>query len=79
MWIKIDTYRKILIECLLSGHGQIIAEINGCLIVFGLQVNGWGAWGLYREFTKSLIFNDFDYALKNPFIYVHLFLLHTLS
>ena len=34
--------------------------------------------GVYREFTKSLIFRDFDDALKNPFRYVHLFLLHTL-
>ena len=31
-----------------------------------------------RKFTKSLIFRDFDDALKNPFRYVHLFLLHTL-
>ena len=32
-----------------------------------------------REFTKSLIFRNFDDALKNPRRYVHLFLLHTLS
>ena len=32
-----------------------------------------------REFTKSLIIRDFDDVLKNPFRYVHLFLLHTLS
>ena len=31
-----------------------------------------------REFTKSLIIHDFDDVLKNPFRYVHLFLLHTL-
>ena len=31
-----------------------------------------------REFTKSLIIRDFDDVLKNPFRYVHLFLLHTL-
>ena len=31
-----------------------------------------------RELTKSLMFRDFDDALKNPFRYVHLFLLHTL-
>ena len=27
----------------------------------------------YRKFTKSLIFHNFDDALKNPFRYVHLF------
>ena len=31
-----------------------------------------------RELTKSLMFRDFDDALKNPFRYEHLFLLHTL-
>ena len=31
-----------------------------------------------REGTNGLIFRDFDNALKNPFRYVHLFLLHTL-
>ena len=31
-----------------------------------------------RDFTKSLIIRDFDDFLKNPFRYVHLFLLHTL-
>ena len=31
-----------------------------------------------REFTKSLMIRDFDDVLKNPFRYVHLFLLHTL-
>ena len=45
-----------------------------CLRLNGLQVN---EGGLYREFTKSLKFCDFD-VLKNPFIYVHLSLLHTL-
>ena len=51
--------------------------LNLTIWVFnGLQVNKGG--GLYREFTKSLIFLDFDDALKNPFRYVHLFLLHTL-
>ena len=41
----------------------------------GLQVNG----GMFdREFTKSIIFRDFDDVLKNPFRYVHLFLFHTL-
>ena len=40
----------------------------------GLQVKGV----FDREFTKSLIFRDFDDALKNPFRYVHRFLLHTL-
>ena len=30
------------------------------------------------EFTESLIIRDFDDVLKNPFRYVHLFLLHTL-
>ena len=32
-----------------------------------------------RKFTKSLIIRDFDDVLKNPFRYVDLFLLHTLS
>ena len=32
-----------------------------------------------RDFAKSLIIRDFDDVLKNPFRYVHLFLLHTLS
>ena len=32
-----------------------------------------------RDFTKSLIIRDFDDNLKNPFRYVDLFLLHTLS
>ena len=32
----------------------------------------------YRKFTKSLIFHNFDDALKNPFRYVHLFLLQIL-
>ena len=41
----------------------------------GLQVN-WGMW--YRKFTKRLIFRDFDDVLKNPFGFVHLFLLLTL-
>ena len=41
----------------------------------GLQVNR----GVFdRDFTKSLIIRDFDDVLKNPFSYVHLFLLHTL-
>ena len=31
-----------------------------------------------RDFTKSLIIRDFDDFLKNPFRYVHLYLLHTL-
>ena len=44
--------------------------------VIDLQVN----WGVFDcEFTKSLIIRDFDDVLKNPFRYVHLFLLHTLS
>ena len=37
-----------------------------------------GEGGLYREFTKSFIFRNFDDVLKNPFEYVHLFLLPTL-
>ena len=37
----------------------------------GLQVN---ERVLCREFTKSLIFRDFDDLLKNPFRYVHFFL-----
>ena len=43
----------------------------------GLQVNGvWGRGGLYyREFTKSLMFREFEVVLKDPFRYVHLFLL----
>ena len=41
----------------------------------GLQVNGGG---FDREFTKTVIIRDFDDVLKNPFRYVHLFLLHTL-
>ena len=39
----------------------------------GLQVN---ERVLCREFTKSLIFRDFDDILKNPSRYMHLF--HTL-
>ena len=35
-------------------------------------------WVFDREFTKSLINRDFGDVLKNPFKYVHLFLLHTL-
>ena len=31
-----------------------------------------------RHFTKRLIIRDLDDVLKNPFRYVHLFLLHTL-
>ena len=45
-------------------------------LINGLQVNGGGVFD--RELTKSLMFRDFDDALKNPFRYVHLFLLHTL-
>ena len=38
-----------------------------------------GRGGVFeREFTKSLIFRDFDDALKHPLRYVHLFLLHKL-
>ena len=38
-----------------------------------------GGRGLFdRKFTKGLIFRDFVDALKNPFRYVHLFLLYTL-
>ena len=60
---------------------------NLCLIFFinladliedlfnGLQVNGEV---FDREFTKILIIRDFDDVLKNPFRYVHLFLLHKL-
>ena len=44
-------------------------------LVNGLQVKG-GLFG--REFTKSLMFRDFDDVLENSFRYVHLFLLHTL-
>ena len=47
-------------------------EING------LQVNG-GRGAFDRDFTKSSIIRDFDDVLKNPFRYVDLFLLHTLS
>ena len=43
----------------------------------GLKVNGGGVFD--REFTKSLMICDLDDVLKNPFRYVHLFLLHTLS
>ena len=32
----------------------------------------------YRKFTNNLIFRYFGDVLKNPFRYVHLFLLHTL-
>ena len=39
-------------------------------------MNGGGVFD--REFTKSLVIRDFDDVLKNPFRYVHLFLLHTL-
>ena len=42
----------------------------------GLQVNGGM---LYRKFTKSLIFRDFDDVLRNPFRYLHIFQLRTLS
>ena len=42
----------------------------------GLQVNGGEVFD--REFTKSLIIRNFDDALKNPFRFVNLFLLHTL-
>ena len=42
----------------------------------GLKVNGGGVFD--REFTKSLMIRDLDDVLKNPFRYVHLFLLHTL-
>ena len=43
----------------------------------GLQVNGGG--GVFDpEFTESLIIRDFYDVLKNPFRYVHLFLLHRL-
>ena len=34
--------------------------------------------GVDRDFTKSWIIRDFYDALKNPFRYVDLFLLHTL-
>ena len=38
----------------------------------------WKGGGVFdREFTKSLIIRDFDDVLRNPFRYVHLFLLHT--
>ena len=38
-----------------------------------------GKGGLFdREFTNSLIIRDFDDVLKNPFRYVHLFLINTL-
>ena len=51
-------------------------EVSVYAVFNGLQVNG----GVFdREFTKSLIIRDFDDVLKNPFRYVHLFLLHTLS
>ena len=36
----------------------------------------YGHMGMqYRKFTKSLMFGDFDDVLKDPFRYVHLFLL----
>ena len=41
-------------------------------MINGLQVNGV----FDREFTESLIIRDFEDVLKNPFIYVPLFLLH---
>ena len=41
----------------------------------GLQVNGGGVDG---NFTKSLILRNFYDVLKDPFRYVHLFLLRTL-
>ena len=44
----------------------------------GLQVNGGWGWLFDREFTESLIIRDFEDVLKNPFRYMHLFLLHTL-
>ena len=46
-------------------------------ILNGLQVNG-GRGVFDREFTKSLIFRDFDDVFKHPFRYMHLFLLLTL-
>ena len=45
------------------------------LHINGLQVNGGGD----PEFTKSLIFHEFDNVLKDPFRYVHFFLILTLS
>ena len=41
----------------------------------GLQVDG-GV--LYRKFTNSLIFCEFDYFCKHPLRYEHFFLLRTL-
>ena len=55
------------------GGGAQCADIE--TLVNGLQVKG-GLFG--REFTKSLMFRDFDDVLENSFRYVHLFLLHTL-
>ena len=52
---------------------------QGQKIMFnGLQVNMGGGRAFDRKFTKSLMIRDFDDVLKNPFRYVHLFLLHTL-
>ena len=45
--------------------------------IIGLQVNG-GRGVFERHFTKNLMIRDLDDVLKNPFRYVHLFLLHTL-
>ena len=56
--------------------------IHGCLSFVYLS-DKWftGKWGgvFDREFTKTSIIRDFDDVLTNPFRYVHLFLLHTLS
>ena len=43
----------------------------------GLHVNGGGVFD--REFAKSLTIRKFGDVLKNPFTYVHRFVLHTLS
>ena len=51
-------------------------------VLNGLRVNGGGGGvvGVFNhEFIKSLIIRDFGDVLKNPFRYVHRFLLHTLS
>ena len=74
-YLRAVYYRVLLIPAFPSVDHSKSLE-NGLLKdVNGLQVNG----GVFdRDFTKSLIIRNFDDVLKNPFRYVHLFLLHTL-
>ena len=68
--LRISTYIKKIYNYSIKFQFSVLqvnwVQFNVLQVNLGIQ---------YRDFTKSLIFPDFDDVLKHPFGYVHLFLL----